>query len=90
MNKVLSFIQQFDAAFGGKEFTKSSKLRHITMHFTKAASQWWASLKIQGTHLRPWKLWRSIIMKQFFIKDARDKVLTVWRGLKLKRGESIQ
>ena len=23
-------------------------------------------------------------------KDARDEVLTAWRGLKLKRGESIQ
>ena len=30
-DKVLSFIQQFDAAFGGEDFTESSKLRHVSM-----------------------------------------------------------
>ena len=60
------------------------------MHFTKAARQWWASLKTQGTHPRTWKLCRSAIMKQFLTEDARDEVLTAWRGLKLERGESIQ
>ena len=89
-DKVLSFIQQFNAAFGGEEFTESSKLRHVAMHFTKAARQWWASLKAQGTHPRTWKLCRSAIMKQFLTEDERDEVLTAWRGLKLKRGESIQ
>ena len=39
-NKVLSFIQKFNAAFDGEEFTESSKLRHVAMHFTKAARQW--------------------------------------------------
>ena len=79
-----------NAAFGGKEFTKSSKLRHVAMHFTKAIRQWWASLKTQGTHPRTWKLCRSAIMKQFLTEDARDEVLMAWKGLKLKRGESIQ
>ncbi|MCO5547351.1 hypothetical protein L7F22_000800 [Adiantum nelumboides] len=89
-DKVLSFIQQFDAAFGGEDFTKSSKLRHVAMHFTKAARQWWASLKTQDTHPRTWKLCRAAIMKQFFTEDAKDEVLTAWRGLKLEKGESIQ
>ena len=89
-NKVLSFIQQFDTAFGGKEFTKSSKLRHVTMHFNKAARQRWVGLKTQGTHPRTWKLCQSTIIKQFLIEDARDEVLIAWRGLKLARGGSIQ
>ena len=89
-DKVLSFIQQFDAAFGSEEFIESSKLCHVAMRFTKAARQWWASLKTQGTHPRTWKLCRSTIMKQFLTKDARDEVLAVWRGLKLERSESIQ
>ena len=89
-NKVLSFIQYFDAAFGGEEFIESSTLHHVAMHFTKVVRQWWASLKTQGTHPRTWKLCRSAIMKQFLTEDARDEVLTAWRGLKLKRGESIQ
>ncbi|MCO5551480.1 hypothetical protein L7F22_004984 [Adiantum nelumboides] len=89
-DKVLSFIQQFDAAFGGEDFTESSKLRHVAMHFTKAARQWWASLKTQDTHPRTWKLCRAAIMKQFLTEDAKDKVLTAWRGLKFEKGESIQ
>ncbi|MCO5593238.1 hypothetical protein L7F22_047245 [Adiantum nelumboides] len=32
-DKVLTFIQQFDAAFGDEGFTESSKLRHVAMHF---------------------------------------------------------
>ena len=89
-DKVLAFIQQFDAAFGGEDFTESSKLRHVAMHFTKAARQWWASLKTQDTHPKTWKLCRTAIMKQFLTEDAKDEVLTAWRGLKLERGETIQ
>ena len=33
MDKVLAFLQQFDAAFGGENFTKRSKLSHVAMHF---------------------------------------------------------
>ncbi|MCO5590907.1 hypothetical protein L7F22_044882 [Adiantum nelumboides] len=38
-DKVLAFIQQFDAAFGDEGFTESSKLRHIALHFQKCARQ---------------------------------------------------
>ncbi|MCO5571687.1 hypothetical protein L7F22_025434 [Adiantum nelumboides] len=47
-DKVLAFIQQFDAAFGDEGFTKSSKLHHVAMHFQKSARQWWASLRANG------------------------------------------
>ena len=47
IEKVLAFIQQFDATFGGEHFTKSSKLRSMAMHLQKSAHQWWASLKVQ-------------------------------------------
>ncbi|MCO5560782.1 hypothetical protein L7F22_014402 [Adiantum nelumboides] len=36
-DKVLVFIQQFDAAFGDEGFTESSKLRHVAMHFQSQA-----------------------------------------------------
>ncbi|MCO5560194.1 hypothetical protein L7F22_013803 [Adiantum nelumboides] len=36
-DKVLAFIQQFDAAFGDEGFTKSSKLHHVARHFQKSA-----------------------------------------------------
>ncbi|MCO5548399.1 hypothetical protein L7F22_001856 [Adiantum nelumboides] len=90
IDKVLTFIQQLDAAFGGEDFTESSKLRHIAMHFTKAARQWWASLKTQDMHPWTWKLCQIAIIKQFLTEDAKDKVLTAWRGLNLEKGESIQ
>ena len=44
-DKILAFIQQFDAAFGGENFQEASKLRHVAMYLTKSGKQWWASLK---------------------------------------------
>ena len=47
IDKVLAFIQRFDAAFEGENFMESSKLRSMAMHLQKSAHQWWASLKVQ-------------------------------------------
>ncbi|RYA46877.1 reverse transcriptase domain-containing protein [Enterobacter cloacae complex sp. GF14B] len=88
-DKVLAFIQQFDAAFGDEGFTESSKLRHVAMHFQKSARQWWSSLRANGEAPRTWKALRASIMKQFLATDAKDKVLTEWRSLKLSPYESI-
>ncbi|MCO5606028.1 hypothetical protein L7F22_060215 [Adiantum nelumboides] len=71
-------------------FTESSKLRHVAMHFQKSARQWWASLRANGEAPRTWKNLRVSIMKQFLSSDAKDKVLTEWRSLKLTPYESIQ
>ncbi|MCO5610489.1 hypothetical protein L7F22_064728 [Adiantum nelumboides] len=88
-DKVLAFIQQFDAAFGDEGFTESSKLRHVAMHFQKSARQWWASLRANGEAPKTWKALRASIMKQFLASDAKDKVLSEWRSLKLSPYESI-
>ncbi|MCO5605011.1 hypothetical protein L7F22_067623 [Adiantum nelumboides] len=88
-DKVLAFIQQFDVAFGDEGFMESSKLRHVTMHFQKSARQWWSSLRANGEAPRTWKNLRASIMKQFLSSDAKDKVLTEWRSLKLTPFESI-
>ena len=37
LDKVLAFIHQYDADFGNENFFESSKLRNVSMHFTKAA-----------------------------------------------------
>ncbi|MCO5582158.1 hypothetical protein L7F22_036048 [Adiantum nelumboides] len=89
-DKVLAFIQQFDAAFGDEGFTESSKLRHVAMHFQKSARQWWASLRANGEAPQTWKNLRASIMKQFLSSDAKDKVLTEWQSLKLTPYKSIQ
>ncbi|MCO5556158.1 hypothetical protein L7F22_009702 [Adiantum nelumboides] len=88
-DKVLAFIQQFDAAFGDEDFTESSKLRHVAMHFQKSDGQWWASLRANGEAPKTWKALRASIMKQFLASDAKDKVLIEWRSLKLSPYESI-
>ncbi|MCO5568549.1 hypothetical protein L7F22_022248 [Adiantum nelumboides] len=88
-DKVLAFIQQFDAAFGDDGFTESSKLRHVAMHFQKSARQWWANLRANGEAPKTWKALRASIMKQFLASNAKDKVLTKWRSLKLSPYESI-
>ncbi|MCO5560925.1 hypothetical protein L7F22_014545 [Adiantum nelumboides] len=66
-----------------------SKLRHVAMHFQKSARQWWASLQANGEASITWKNLRASIMKQFLSSDAKDKVLTEWRSLKLTPFESI-
>ncbi|MCO5605068.1 hypothetical protein L7F22_059246 [Adiantum nelumboides] len=88
-DKVLAFIQQFDAAFGDEGFTESSKLCHVAMPFQKSARQWWASLRANGEAPKTWKALRASIMKQFLASNAKDKVLTECRSLKLSPYESI-
>ena len=39
-DKVLNFIQQFDASFGGEDFIESSKLHHVSMYLQKLARKW--------------------------------------------------
>ncbi|MCO5564390.1 hypothetical protein L7F22_018050 [Adiantum nelumboides] len=68
---------------------ESSKLRHVAMHFQNSARQWWASLRANGEAPKTWKALRASIMKQFLAGDAKDKVLTKWRSLKLSPYESI-
>ena len=88
-DKVLNFIQQFDAAFEGEPFTEDAKLRNVAMYLQKTAQQWWASLRSQGLAPKTWSQ-RVSIMKQFLPKKAQDNVLTTWRSLKLNEGESLQ
>ncbi|MCO5548855.1 hypothetical protein L7F22_002317 [Adiantum nelumboides] len=90
IDKVLAFIQQFDAAFGGEDFTESSKLRSMAMHLQKSARQWWASLKVQGKAPTSWAECREAILKQFLQAEAKDEVLTTWSCLKMNKNEPIQ
>ena len=90
IDKLLSFIQQFEIAFGGEDFTKSSKLRHVAMYLQKSARKWWARLKTKGIQPHSWKSCSIEMMKQFLTSNVRDDVLTAWRGLKLEKEKTIQ
>ena len=63
IDKVLAFIQQFDAAFGGERFSESSKLRSVAMHLHKAGRQWWSSLKVQDKAPKTLAICRIAILK---------------------------
>ena len=89
VDKVLAFIQQFDAAFGCEHFFESSKLRSVAMHLQKSARQWWASLKVQGKAPKTWEICRIAILKQFLQAKAKDKVLTTWQSLKMNKNKPI-
>ncbi|MCO5581553.1 hypothetical protein L7F22_035441 [Adiantum nelumboides] len=54
-DKVLAFIQHFNAPFGDEGFTESSKLHHIAMYFQKFTKQWWASTWANGEAPKTWK-----------------------------------
>ena len=70
IDKVLAFIQQFDAAFGGKEFDEGSKLCHVAIYFQKSARKWWASLRINREAPRTWTECHKAIMTQFLTEHA--------------------
>ena len=59
------------------------------MHFQKSARQWWASMRANGTAPKTWKELRTAIMKKFLSSEAKDKVLTEWRSLKMLPYDSI-
>lgn len=88
-DRVLSFIQQFDSAFGGEDSPESSKLCHVAMYLQKSTCKWWASLKVVGQQPRTWKACRAAMMQQFLTANVKDDVFTVWRGLNLEKGENI-
>ena len=60
------------------------------MHLQQSARQWWASLKVQGKAPKNWAICRIAILKQFLEPDAKDKVLTTWKSLKMNKNKPIQ
>lgn len=79
MDRPTGSIQQFDSAFGGEDFSESSKLRHVAMYLQKSARKWWASLKIVGKQPRTWKACRAAMTKQFLTANVKDDVFTAWQ-----------
>ena len=75
-DKVVAFIQQFDAAFMFEDYMESSKIRMVEMHLTKTAREWWMNLKSQGSHPKTWKFCCSAIWNHFLSKEAKARVIS--------------
>ncbi|MCO5575866.1 hypothetical protein L7F22_029671 [Adiantum nelumboides] len=52
--KALSFLQQFDKAYAGGNFTEASKVRKAATYLTGNAGQWWTTLLLQGQAPSTW------------------------------------
>ena len=90
-NRVLAFVQQFNAAFGGEDLDEGYKLFHVAMYLVKSGKKWWSNLKMTGKAPCTWKACRVAIMKQFLMDHAAlDDVLAEWRSLHLDKGEPIK
>ena len=56
-NKILAFIQQYDATFRDEYLSKCSNLcNNVAMHFKSLDRQWWLSLHAQGRAPKIWKV----------------------------------
>lgn len=78
---MLSFVQQFDATFGGEVFDESSKICCMSMYLIKSGNKWWSSLRMAKTVPKTWKACQKTIMDQFLIDHAQDNIIVEWRGL---------
>ena len=58
--KALTFIQQFDAAYTGGNFTESSKVRKAATFLKDNALQWWNLLLMQGTAPATWVYFKQL------------------------------
>ena len=52
--KAFTFIQQFDAAYSGGNFTEASKVRKAATFLKGNALQWWTTLLLQGRAPLSW------------------------------------
>ena len=63
--KALAFIKQFDAAFGGENFSEISKIRMVRMHLKDAAINWWLKVIKEGKEPTTWAEFKVMFNKKF-------------------------
>ena len=88
--KMLNFIQNFDATFGGEDFIKGFKLHHVAMHLENFVQQRWNSLWSQVIALIVFVKCRATIMEHFLTDQVCDNVNTTWRSLKMEQAKTAQ
>ncbi|MCO5608069.1 hypothetical protein L7F22_062274 [Adiantum nelumboides] len=88
VNKVLSFIRQFEAAFANGNFKEKSKLCHVGMYLKETASNWWLTKILEGTQAKTWKQFNTnkTLKKPDFESRERERIDTRlgtrrWAGL---------
>ncbi|MCO5602619.1 hypothetical protein L7F22_056753 [Adiantum nelumboides] len=79
--KALIFLQQFDAAFTGGNFTEASKIRKAASFLKGNALQWWATLLNQGQVSSTWVQFKQIFAPAWLTSAFEVDVMTAWNHL---------
>ncbi|MCO5549206.1 hypothetical protein L7F22_002672 [Adiantum nelumboides] len=79
--KALSFLEQFDKAYAGGNFTEASKVRKAATYLTGNAGQWWTSLLLQGQAPSTWIYFKRIFASAWLSDDFEADVMTEWHQL---------
>ena len=74
--KALSFIQQFDAAFAGGNFTEASKVRKTATFLKGNASQWWTTLLMQGQASSTWIGFKQVFAAAWLTNEFEVDVMS--------------
>ncbi|MCO5579289.1 hypothetical protein L7F22_033143 [Adiantum nelumboides] len=89
--KALIFLQQFDVAFTGGNFTEASKIRKAASFLKGNALQWWATLLNQGQVPSTWVQFKQIIFAPTWLTSAFEvDVMTAWNQLSSLNCESLE
>ncbi|MCO5603050.1 hypothetical protein L7F22_057193 [Adiantum nelumboides] len=81
MTKALSFLQQFDTAFAGGNFTEASKVRKATTFLKGNARQWWTTLLLQGQAPSTWIYFKQIFASAWLSNEFEVDVMAEWHQL---------
>ena len=88
--KALSFIQQFDAAFAGGNFTESSKVRKAATFLKGNASQWWTTLLMQGQAPSTWIGFKQVFATTWLTNEFEVDVMSAWHSLDATKCKDLE
>ncbi|MCO5571715.1 hypothetical protein L7F22_025462 [Adiantum nelumboides] len=88
--KALIFLQQFDAAFTGRNFTEASKIRKAASFLKGNALQWWATLLNQGQVPSTWVQFKQIFAPAWLTSAFEVDVMTAWNQLSSVNRECLE
>ncbi|MCO5558673.1 hypothetical protein L7F22_012259 [Adiantum nelumboides] len=88
--KALIFLQQFDAAFTGGNFTEASKIRKAASFLKGNALQWWATLLNQGQVPSTWVQFKQIFAPAWLTSAFEVDVMTAWNQLSSVNCENLE
>lgn len=79
--KALTFLQQFDSAYSGGNFTEASKVRKAVTFLKGNARTWWTTLLMQGQAPATWVYFKQMFASAWLSNEFEADVMTAWHQL---------